>query len=161
MVHDQGILAAFRGVCLRLAFCSCGGFRLGLHRGQRFQLALGLDLADSPADGGFQFVRVHRLEQVIAGTQVHCLVGVLEQAVGGDEDHPAARPLGQHGPGRIQAAHARHLDVHQDQVRAPQNGGVGSFAAVFRCFQHHLMFIKAAGHHLGQGVPLQFFIICD
>ena len=96
-----------------------GSFRLRLHRGQRFQLPLRFDLPDGPADGGFQLVRVHRLQQIIAGPQMHRLVGVLEQAVGRDEDDPAAGPLGQHSAGSIQTAHTRHLNVHQNEVRSP------------------------------------------
>ena len=89
--HDHSGLAVFalRGLCLRSAFFRVfrdfRRFRLRgqLGRsGQFFQLPLRLDLPHGPPDGGFQLVGVHRLEEVIAGSQMHGLVGVLEQAVG-------------------------------------------------------------------------------
>ena len=89
---------------------------------------------------------------------MHGLVGILEQAVGRDEDHLALRALLQNGTGRIQTVHAGHLDVHQDQVCAPEHRRVGCLAAVFCRFDHHLM-LKAAGHDLRQSFPLQCFVI--
>ena len=71
-------------------------------------------------------------EQIIAGTQMHGLVGVLEQTVGRNKDHLALRALFQHGAGCIQTVHTGHLNVHQDQVCAPQHRRIRCLAAVLR-----------------------------
>ena len=91
---------------------------------------------------------------------MHRLMGILEQAVGCDEDDPAGRPLGQHGAGSVETAHARHLNIHQDEVRAPQHRRVGSFAAIFRHLQDHFP-LKTALDQLRKRLPLQLFVIRD
>ncbi len=91
---------------------------------------------------------------------MHRLVGVLEQAVGRDEDDPAGRPLGQHRAGGVEAVHARHLDVHQNQVCVPQHRRVGSFASIFRHLQDHFP-LKAALDEFCKRLPFQLFIIRD
>ncbi len=161
MGHDEGRLAVL--TLLGGVFCLFFGLRLlrlGLGGGQLLQLPLRLDLPHSPAHRGFQLVGVHRLEQIVAGPQMHRLVGILEQAVGCDEDDPAGRPLGQHGAGSVEAAHARHLNIHQDEVRAPQHRRVGSFAAIFRHLQNHFP-LKTALDQLRKRLPFQLFIIRD
>ena len=112
------------------------------------------------ADGSFHFVRVHRLEQIIAGTQMHGLVGVLEQTVGRNKDHLALRALFQHGAGCIQTVHTGHLNVHQDQVCAPQHRRIRCLAAVLGSLDGHFV-LKAAGHDVRQRFPFQCFIIRD
>ena len=159
MVHHQCVAVALPfpgglGLLLR------GGFRLRGFRSQLGQTAPGLDLPDGAADGGLGLVRVHRLQQIVAGTQMHRLVGVLEQAVRRDEDHLALRPLLQHRAGGIQAVHARHLDVHQNQVCFPEHGGVGGFAAIFRHLHRHLM-LEPAHDDIRQRLPLHPLIIRD
>ena len=91
---------------------------------------------------------------------MHRLMGILEQAVGCDEDDPAGRPLGQHGAGSVETAHARHLNIHQDEVCAPQHRRVGSFAAIFRHLQDHFP-LKTALDQLCKRLPLQLFVIRD
>ena len=91
---------------------------------------------------------------------MHRLVGVLEQAVRRDEDHLAGGPLGQHGPGRVQPTHARHLNVHQDEVGSPEHGRVRCLAAVLGSLDGHFV-LKAAGHDVRQRFPFQCFIIRD
>ena len=91
---------------------------------------------------------------------MHRLMGILEQTVGCDEDDPAGRPLGQHGAGGVEAAHARHLNIHQDEVCAPQHRRVGSFAAIFRHLQDHFP-LKTALDQLRKRLPLQLFVIRD
>ena len=160
MRHDQRGLAVLP---FRLFFFALRvGRRLGfrLDRCQSCKLPLRLDLPDSPADGGFQLVRIHGFQQIVAGSQMHCFVGILKQAVRRHKDDPAAGPLGQDRPRRIQAAHARHFDVHQDQLRPPEHRSVGGFPAILGKFQHHFM-LKAVAHHIGQSLPLQLFIIRD
>ena len=161
MGHDEGRLAVL--ALLGGVFCLFFGLRLlrlGLGGGQLFQLPLRLDLPHSPAHRGFQLVRVHRLQQIVAGTQMHRLVGVLEQAVCRDEDHLALRPLLQHRAGGIQAVHARHLNVHQNQVCFPEHSGIGGFAAIFRHLQDHFP-LKTALDQLCKRLPLQLFVIRD
>ena len=91
---------------------------------------------------------------------MHRLVGVLEQAVRRDENHLALRPLLQHRAGGIQAVHARHLDVHQNQVCFPEHGGVGGFAAIFRHLHRHLM-LEPAHDDIRQRLPLHSLVIRD
>ena len=91
---------------------------------------------------------------------MHRFVGVLEQAVRRDEDHLALRALFQHRAGGIQAVHARHLDVHQNQVCTPEHGGIGGFAAVFRHFHRYLM-LKPAHNDIRQRFPLHPLVIRD
>ena len=159
--HDKGRLAVLTllGGVFRLFF-GLRLLRLGLGGGQLFQLPLRLDLPYSPTHRGFQLVGVHRLEQIVAGPQMHRLMGILEQAVGCDEDDPAGRPLGQHGAGSVETAHARHLNIHQDEVRAPQHRRVSSFAAIFRHLQDHFP-LKTALDQLRKRLPLQLFVIRD
>ena len=88
MGHDQCvavILPCFGGITLRISFL--------LHRSQLGKAAARFDLAHGFADRCLHLVRVHRLEQVITGTQMHGLVGILEQAVGRDKDHLALRAI--------------------------------------------------------------------
>ena len=157
MIHHQ---------CVAVALPFPGGLGLLLRSGFRFycrqlgQAAAGFNLPDSAADGGLGLVWVHRLQQIVAGTQMHCLVGVLEQAVCRDKDHLALRALLQHRAGGIQAVHARHLDVHQNQVCFPEHGGVGGFAAIFRHLHRHLM-LEPAHDDIRQRLPLHSLIIRD
>ena len=157
MGHDQCIavvLPCFGGIALRVSF------RLRFHRSQLCKAAARLDLTDGLADGSFHFVRVHRLEQIIAGPQMHGLVGVLEQTVGRNKDHLALRALFQHGAGCIQTVHTGHLNVHQDQVCAPQHRRIRCLAAVLGSLDGHFV-LKAAGHDVRQRFPFQCFIIRD
>ena len=163
MGHDEGrltVLALLGGLFGLLS--GRRRFRLGLRlsRGQLLQLPLGLDLPDGPAHRGLQLIGVHRLEQVVAGPQMHRLVGVLEQAVGRHEDDPAGGPLGQHSAGCVEAAHPWHLDVHEDEVCVPQHRRVGSLAAVLGHLQDHFP-LKAALDEFCKRLPFQFFIIRD
>ena len=91
---------------------------------------------------------------------MHRFVGVLEQAVRRDEDHLALRALFQHRAGGVQAVHARHLDIHQNQVCTPEHGGIGGFAAVFRHFHRHLM-LEPAHDDIRQRLPLHPLVIRD
>ena len=185
MIHHQCVAVTLPfpgGVGLLLR----GGFLLRGFRSQLCQTASGFDLPDGAADGSFGLVRVHRLQQIVAGTQMHRFVGVLEQAVCRDKDHLALRALFQHGAGCIQtvhtghlnvhqdqvcapqhrrirclaAVHARHLDVHQNQVCTPEHGGIGGFASVFRHFHCYLM-LEPAHDDIRQRFPFHLLVIRD
>ena len=91
---------------------------------------------------------------------MHGLVGVLEQTVGRNKDHLALRALFQHGAGCIQTVHTGHLNVHQDQVCAPQHRRIRRLAAVFSCLNGDLV-LKAAGNDIRQSFSFQYFVIRD
>ena len=159
MIHHQCVAVTLPfpgGVGLLLR----GGFLLRGFRSQLCQTASGFDLPDGAADGSFGLVRVHRLQQIVAGTQMHRFVGVLEQAVCRDKDHLALRALFQHRAGGIQAVHARHLDVHQNQVCTPEHSGIGGFASVFRHFHCYLM-LEPAHDDIRQRFPFHLLVIRD
>ena len=151
MGHDQ---------CVAVILPCFGDITLRLHRSQLGKAAARFDLAHGFADRCLHLVRIHRLKQVITGTQMHGLVGILEQAVGRNEDHLALRALFQHRTGRIQTVHAGHFNVHQDQVCAPQHRRICRLAAVFGCLNGDLM-LKAAGHDIRQSFSFQYLVIRD
>ena len=159
MIHHQCVAVTLPfpgGVGLLLR----GGFLLRGFRSQLCQTASGFDLPDGAADGSFGLVRVHRLQQIVAGTQMHRFVGVLKQAVCRDKDHLALRALFQHRAGGIQAVHSRHLDVHQNQVCTPEHSGIGGFASVFRHFHCYLM-LEPAHDDIRQRFPFHSLVIRD
>ena len=102
----------------------CGGF---------FQLGV-FGNARLPQRGG-QALGAHRLEQIVERVQLERVHGVA--VVRGDEDD--ARRLLQAGEmaRHLEAAHARHLDVEQEHLRAARRQQLDRLHAVAR-LAHHL-----------------------
>jgi hypothetical protein len=88
------------------------------------------------AHGTAEVVRLHVLEQEAARAGVQRLEHVLVQVEGRQDDHAHLRQLAIRGdPARsLEAVHAGHADVHQDDVRPAGayvlegGGAVGHFA---------------------------------
>ena len=81
---------------------------------QALQLA---EPADRDLDRGDQIALLERLDEVRQRAGVAGLLDDLALAERGEHQH-AADPLGGDRPRRVEAVHARHLDVEDGQVRA-------------------------------------------
>src|SRR5262249_61713155 len=81
------------------------------------------------ADAGEELGAVDRLGQELADATVHALETRVEVVTGGEEDDwDAAAAIAQRGAD-LEAVHAGHHDVEQDQVDAPLADDAQAFLA--------------------------------
>jgi hypothetical protein len=64
-------------------------------------------------------------------TSSSAFVGVLVEVEGGDDEDAGAAARGDDPAGRLDAVHAGHADVHEDDVGAEFGGHADGFGAVF------------------------------
>ncbi len=76
------------------------------------------------------------LEEEAAGSRAQCLVGVLVEVEGGQDEDAGAVACGDDPAGGLDAVHAGHPYVHQDHVGAQFGGHPHRLAAVARLADH-------------------------
>ena len=110
-------------------------------------------------DRGEQVLRLHVLEQVAVGAAADRrdqVVGVVRH---GEHDHPAVQARGADRLERLDAAHARHVQVEQDQVRVELLRHRHALLAVGG-LAHHVQ-VRGQGDQLGDALAEQGVVVDD
>ena len=106
---------------------------------------------------GAQPLGVDRFGDVIVGSQAHRLDRTVDGALGGNQDHRHSLSLVRQALQQFDAAHARHLEVGNDDGRVPPFG----FLQPVRTVSGSFSAIAPGGNQFSEPGALVLFIFHD